>query len=381
MKTAILNSSFLRVGSILFLMLSGAYIDLQAQGGYYLTGTVSNIGVKIVDGGAKENSSYCTVKTRLDIVRFTPDEVSEYGFADGRVFVAKTINYEGVMINVFLERLSMGRLVLYYYHGSKGKSFFIETKDGEISELESIDEEGNSYRHSLTQYIADFPEGLDAIQNVPYRKEAMKSLFVRYERREHRPFPRFRYGVALSYGFTDLIPQGSNEIMDKATFRKDGSFSAGVFADQPIYLSDLSLNVGINISRQVYSLSWTSENGDEDFYATTTSVGIPLLLRYSWPSNKLRPFLNAGGLAVLNLSNNNILYRTTFIANTTNLEIDKTHYISDSYSGFTAGAGVEYRLRGRGSILTELRYSVLWPSEKPELINMKVLNITMGYSF
>ena len=381
MKTAILNSLFLRFSSILILLLSGSYIDIQAQRGYYLTDTVSNIGVKIVDGGARENSAYCTVKTALAIVRFTPDEVSEYGFADGRVYVAKTINYEGVMKRVFLERLSMGKLVLYYYHGSKGKIFVIETNDGQISVLESTDEEGNSFRYSLTQYIADFQEGIDAVQDVPYRKEAMKTLFVRYERREHRPFPHFRYGVTLSYGFTDLIPQVSNEPMSNTTFRKDGSFSAGVYADQPIILSDFSLNAGINISRQVYSFFWTSENGDEDFYAKTFSVGIPLLLRYSWPSNKFRPFVNAGGLAVLNVNNNNILYRNTFVGNTINLEIDKTLYISDFYRGFTAGAGVECRLKGKGSILTEVRYSVLLPTETPQLINMKVLNITMGYSF
>jgi outer membrane protein W len=139
--------------------------------------------------------------------------------------------------------------------------------------------------------------------------------------------------------------------------------------------------LAINYSRQIYNYYWSSENGDEDFYAKATSVGIPLLLRYSWPSFKIRPFFNAGGLVIMNLRNQSILYRTTFSQNTINLEIDRTVYISDYYYGVIAGAGVEYRLKNRDYVSTEVRYSILWPSERPHLINMNVLNITMGYFF
>lgn len=356
-------------------------MHIQAQGGYFRTEKSSSYGVKIIDGGALMNAAYCVVETRSNDRKYTPDEVSEYGFPDGRVYIAKTIATAGAMKRVFLEQLSKGRLVLYYYHGPDGISFFIETEDGELSELPFQDKKGNSFRHYIAEYTADFPEGFDALHNVAYRKSTLTMFFNRYERRQHRPFPHFRYGVTLSYGLTELLPQFRNKIMDNTSFRKDGNFSAGVFADQPLFLSDFSLNTGINISRQVYAFNWTSENGDEDFYAKSVSVGIPLLLRYSWPSNKLRPFINAGGLAVWNVSNHNILYRTTFVDHTINLEIDRTLYISDFYTGFAAGAGIEYRLTGRGSVLTEVRYSMLWPSEKPQLLNMKVLNIMVGYSF
>lgn len=382
MKAAIFDSSVFRFSfPILFFLLSGAHIDIQAQRGYYLIDPASHIGVKIVDGGPIQNSAYCTVKTISGTISFTPDEVREYGFDDGRVYVAKTIVEEGSAKKVFLERLSMGRLVLYYYHGSRGKTFYIETVDGQLSELPREDNQGNSFRHNITEYTADFPEGFDAIKDATYSRNAMLKLFDRYERRDRRPFPHFRYGVTLSYGLTELVPQARNIIMGNTSFRKDGSFSAGVFVDQPLFLSDYSLNAGINISKQMYAFDWTSEDGDEDFYAKSASVGIPLLLRYSWHSNRFRPFLNAGGLAVWNVSNHNILYRNTFVNNSINLEIDRTLYISDFYTGFSAGAGIEYRLLGRGSVLTEVRYSMLWPSEKPHLINMKVLNITMGYSF
>lgn len=366
---------------VLFFLLSGANIDIQAQGGYYIRDNHATYGAKLVDGGALKNAAYCVVETRSNDRIYTPDEVSEYGFPDGRVYVAKTIAYDGIMRRVFLERLSEGRLVLYYYHGADGITFFIETEDGELNLLPLKDEKGNSFRHYIAEFTADFPEGFDALQNVAYRKSTLTMFFARYEKRQHRPFPHFRYGLNLGFGLTDLLPQPGNQIMRNTSFRKARSFSAGVFADQPLLLSDFSLNAGINISRQVYSSFWTSDDGDEDYYAKSVSVGIPLLLRHTWPSNRFRPFVNAGGLALLNVDNHNILYRNTFTDNTINLEIDRTNYISDVYTGLTAGAGLEYRIRGRGSLLTEIRYSHLWPHEKPLLINLKVLNLTIGYSF
>lgn len=380
--TAISDYLVLRYACIVLLfLLSAAHIDVQAQGGYYIRGSNSTYGAKIVDGGPLSNSAYCVVETRSDDRIYTPDEVSEYGFPDGRVYVARTITTPVGMKRVFLEQLSKGRLVLYYYHGPGGIAFFVETEDGELNLLPLKDEKGNSFRHYIAELTADFPEGFDALQNVAYRKSTLTMFFARYEKRQHRPFPHFRYGLNLGFGLSSLMPQANNQIMQNAGIMKDNSLSAGVFADQPLFQSDFSLNVGLNISRQVYAGAWSSFNGDEDYYAKSVSVGIPALVRYSWPTNKLRPFVNAGGMALLNVANHNILYRNTFTDNTINLEIDRTNYVSDVYRGLTVGAGLEYRLRGRGSVLTEIRYSHLRPQEKPLLINLKVLNLTIGYSF
>lgn len=367
--------------SIVLFLLSGIYTDIHAQGGYYVIGEVSTNGINVIDAGDRWNSEYCRVKIGKDIKTFTPYEVDEYGFADGRVYIAKTIIIDGSETRVFLQRLSRGSHKMYYYNGHKGKFFLLETAGGELREFPLIDEGGISFRTKLKDYTADFPEGFDAVESVAFSRDALLLLFSRYEKREHRPFPHLRYGATLGYGLTDLIPQSRNLVMGNTSFRMDGSFSAGFFADKPILLSDLSINLAINISRQVYNYYWSSESGDNDLFAKTTSLEIPLLLRYSWPSVRIRPFFNAGGLVVMNLSNQSILYRTTFFQNTINLEIDKSLYISDSYKGLTAGAGIEYRLRNKDYVSTEVRYSMLWSNEKTQLINMNVLNITMGYFF
>lgn len=79
------------------------------QNEYFSTDSITSTGIKLIDGGDLINSKLCQVKKGDKIIEYTPYEVKEFGFKDGRVYVSKEIQVSDSTIKVFLERLYEGK--------------------------------------------------------------------------------------------------------------------------------------------------------------------------------------------------------------------------------------------------------------------------------
>lgn len=352
------------------------------QSEYFSTDSTSSYGIKLVDGGNMINSQLCQVKKGDKILQYTPYEVKEFGFKDGRVYISKEIQIADSSKRVFLERLNKGNTTLFYYKGKGIRTFYIQKDSTLFIEVpKQVTEE--DYSTQLLNLTKDCSNVSDGCKLVSYNKKSLSKLISRYNQCELKPFPHFKYGFLIGYEFLRLIPQtGQNINLEYFDYKSDGSFTIGIFLDNPILVSDFSLHAELLLSKHGYSYNKLIDNKDLDFVANLTSLNVPLLLKYAYPSNKLRPFINIGINGTCFIKNNTLLYETTI--NETILEIndtDITSMISDFQLGYALGGGLEYKLNYKNSLFFELRYSNQYSQGSSEFKGNSTFSVLTGINF
>jgi opacity protein-like surface antigen len=358
---------------------------IHGQSDYYLTNSMASIGVKLVDNGDVSNSRCCTVKNGEKDVEYSPYAVKEYGFGDGRVYVSRKIQLPDSAQKVFLEILVKGKKTLYYYRGKLLKTFFVGEDSTQFVELPKNNAaKTSSFRDQLSQLTSDCPKTVDAIRLSIYRKRQLTEIMNRYNDCELKPFPFLKLGLTAGYGMMKLSPTNSSQsaTLDKLDFTYTGGFTVGLFADQPLLLTDFSLHAELYYSKYGYSYNKMIDSKDVDFVANISSLKIPLMIRYAYPSNYIRPFINAGGIAANNFRNKLLLYKATLTGNT--IETTTLQDISAGQKfqfGYTFGGGIEYNLNYRNHLFIELRYSKLVNPTGSEQLDSSEYHIITGINF
>jgi opacity protein-like surface antigen len=164
-----------------------------------------------------------------------------------------------------------------------------------------------------------------------------------------------------------------------------GNKQLTVEKNYPINMSDFSLHADLNFTKSGYSYNSESYNNNLSlnqniiFLANTSSINLPVLLRYTFPYMHIKPFLNVGLIYTYNIINSTAIYTSTiyptYIETST---IDKTSLISKSQLGFSCGTGVEYKLNNRHAVFIELRYNKLHSSSSDYILNKSEFQIITG---
>lgn len=357
-------------------------LTISGQNEYISTDSKTTIGIKLVDGGDVLNSRFCQVKKRNNIIKYSPYEIEEFGFKDGRVYLSKEIQLSDSVQKVFLERLSKGKANLYYFKNKEFKTFFLEKDSTSFLEISKHNNDNITYNQQLMDLFLDCSNVKDAINFVSYNKKSLSKIINRYNNCELKPFPHFRYGLIVGYYIAKLIPvsDNSNEDINYFDFSYDGGFLSGLFIDSPISVSDFSLHTEFYYSKHGYSYNKFVDNKDLDFVANISSLKLPVLLRYSYPSIKYRPFINLGGIMTFNIKNENLLYETTVLNNIVEInDTQNTSLIGKYQAGYSVGAGIEYSLNLQKSLFVELRYNKLFDNVR--VLNESIINLLTGINF
>lgn len=356
------------------------------QKGYFLTDTKDVYGVEIIDGGDLINSQFCLVKDGGEIIEYTPYEVSEYGFKeDGRVYISRVIRIANSSKKVFLERLHEGETSLYSYTGKDIVTFYIEKDSTLFVELPKRNMEQKDYSEQLLYWTRDCPNVSDACKLVTYNKNSLTKLISRYNQCELKPFPFFKYGVLFGYEFSKLIPtfKGPLDVnYFDYNYAYEGGFSVGLFFDNPIDATDYSVHTELLLSKHGYSYSRLVGNQNFDFVANLTSINVPILIRYAYPSNVIRPFINIGVNGTYFIENKSLLHETTISESI--IEINDTEIspiINDFQWGYIIGGGLEYKLNYKNSLFLELRFNNQYNIGDSKFKSSSVFNILTGISF
>ena len=329
----------------------------QGQNDYYTTNSTLTLGIELVNGGRIQNSQFCQVKDEMDR-KYSPYEVSMFGFLNGAVYLSKEIQLSGSIQKVFLERLVYGSTSLYFLKRKGIKTFFIEKDSSLFVELPKKGKGNVSFNNQLLGLTTDCKYIADAVKLAGYNRNSLNKLITRYNNCEFKPFPFFRYGVTFGYEFVKLNPtfNQDNSDINQISFKYDGGFTAGLFIDKPILVTDFSLHTELSYSRHGFSANKTIADKDLDFVANFSSLKLPVMIRYAYPSNQLRPFINIGVVSTYNFNNENSLYKTIKTQNVIEYnETNKISYIGDYHMGYAIGGGIEYKLNYRNSIFFEIR--------------------------
>jgi len=354
---------------LLFLVLIGLSMPRHflAQSNYVDFINTSIIGINLVDEGDILNSRNCQFSKEGITYNYSPSEVNEYGFKDGRVYVSKAIHITNTFTKrVFLLRLVKSNTSLYYYKSRANKTFYIEKDSTLFMELPKLDREDKkiNFHNKLLVFTSDCQNVSDATKLVTYSKKSLSELIRRYNNCELKPFPFFKYGTFLGYGISKISssPKTGNTYLNKINFKFDPGFILGLFIDYPISFSNFSLHTELQYSKNRYLYNWIVENKENDLLIKTTALSSPLLLRYSYPSKKIRPFINSGFIYSYYLKNDNILDVIISKGDLTKIiETSESKYFftSKNLVGFSIGGGTQYELNCKNIVSIELRYEKL----------------------
>lgn len=354
-------------------------IVANGQNEYYLTDSIISVGKDMVD--YYQNSDFVQIKEGDKFVKRSPDEIKEFGCKDGRVYLSKNIAVTGVH-RMFLERLAKGKLTLYYYKHKGGKRFFLEKDSSSFFELPKRSHQKQRFNKQLAELMSSCPNAVIAAKLVRYSRNSMAKLITRYNNCVSRPFPYFKYGLTVGYELVKQVPSGEIDDLHRLNFKHQGGFIVGVFLDQPIRISDFSFHTEAYFSQQRISRTGVYDNMDVDYISSLTGIKLPLLLRYAYPSNKIRPFFNAGGLFSYNIQNDNHLYKTAIANYRIDISDIGVNPLVDKYQfGYSFGGGVEYKLSYRRSIFLELRYSSIGGVQHPKSMSDSEINLITEINF
>lgn len=334
-------------------------------------------------GDELTNSKLCRVKEGGRIIEYTPFEVTEYGFSDGRVFISKEITAGASSEKVFMQRLQQGKATLYYYRGEGVRTFYIEKDSSLFMELPKQNGKNEKFSEQLLLLTSDCSAVSDADRLVGYNKNSLSRLIQRYNNCDPKPFPHFKYGMMAGLEFLRLLPVfiETSDLVN-FNFRYDGGSSLAVFIDNPVLVSDFSLHAEVSISKHGYSYNRLLETADMDYVANITSVKVPVLLRYTLPSEKISPFFNVGLAAAFNIKNESLFYKDIIDGKTIELTDAVQPLLNDDFqAGYSAGSGIEYRLNYRKALLFELRYTRLYNQSPLEGRGSSGISFTTGITF
>jgi opacity protein-like surface antigen len=360
---------------------------LIGQSNYYKTDTSIYIGGEnVINAGERLNSKICRIKKANKEIDLPPTNIYEYGFENGQVYVAKYILVDDSMQKVFLERLVKGKISLYFYRGDIGKMFFIEKDSSKLIEIPKRIEQIEKYKFQnvISPYIADCDKVTDILSLVSYTKNSLVQFIKIYNNCESKPFICIRYGLVVGFNESKLILNrhkngGYAQLLD---LKYTGNYSLGGFIDFPLFSSNFSLHTDIYLSHQLYSLSAKTNNSSIDFIGKNTTVNLPVLLRYTMPTTKIRPYFNAGINFTKNFQSDYSLYKTDIYSNI--IEINKVNeepLIEANLVGFSVGAGLEYRLNIRNSLFLETRYCMQYGADNLGIFNNATIQILAGFNF
>ena len=370
-------------------------IEVFGQHGYYATETTSKSGVTIIDGGEILNAQVCQVKSGDRVVRFSPNDISEYGFKDSRVYFSKEIRISDSLKRVFLERLVKGKSSLYYFRGRNYKTFYLERNDS-LVELRRYDKNlKSSFRENLEARMADLPGLSDAARIVAYRKNTLQKLIKWYNDGFVRPFPHFRFGIMAGGESTVANYIYKTEAVDVkilpfVNFKSDMGIVSGIFIDNPVALSNISYHSELYFSmhRYAYQTHMESVDGgasevrDISFNSDISTLKLPMLLRYTYPSMKIRPFVNIGGIVAYNIKNKSSVYESGSVTGHPYvINLKEADLIPKFPAGFALGAGMEYKLTYRSSVFLEIRYDRLYGLSPNNTLNNSEFSIITSYNF
>lgn len=337
----------------------------------------------IVDNGLIENAIRCEVEHKTKNIIYSPDEVKEYGFNDGRVYVSKEIQIGDSIKKVFLLELVKDETTLYVYHGKGHKIFYIEKDSTLLIELPKYNHENKEvdFREKLSAITADCQNISDAIKLVTYNVKPLSKLIKNYNNCSAEPLPFLKYGFILGCGVRNIEITGNSlsEYKDFVNNKYRSSVLPGFFIDIPIEMSNFSFHTEMYLSKYRYSISSASTSNVLDFVANTTSLHLPVLLRYTIPQMSLRPFVNGGLNVIYNMQNSTVLYNTLITPDYIQLQsVDKKSYISKFQPGFSLGAGIEYKLNYKHSVFIEFRYNKQLSYSNKKAFNSTQLELLTG---
>lgn len=363
---------------------------VSGQSAYYRSENRTVSGIQIQDNGQRNNSSYCYIKTGTGFQKFTPDEISEYKLSNGTRYISKEINIDGEPRKVFLEILVDRDNKLYYYKGNGISTFFIEKPHEDLIELPKRNAGNQKQGYSdYLLYITDDCETLSTdISKVKYTKKSLSTIMESYNScitglfPEEVPKSNLNFGFQTGIGIIKLKPKrNSSNFPSEFDYHYENMVSIGLFLSTPLKSERFILKTDLYYFQRQYLYNQFVVSENNVVKGFIASLSLPVLIKYSINTRRLKPFLNMGSLFNIDLVDKFRIYNTVAFNDVITTETLMDRSGMGMNIGPTIGIGIQYPLKNRTELLFELRYNRTFEIASQNLSGTSEFHIFMGISF
>jgi hypothetical protein len=360
-------------------------IEISSQVNYIVRDTIATINIKLIDGGALNNALKCQVQERDRIATYSPFEVAEYGFKDGRVYISREILIKGVSQMVFLERLADENVKLYYFRGKGKKTFFIESEDERFIEVPRHDENigKNAFREILKNELTEYNIDNRFYNSLGYRRNSMARLLRKSDKYSAIRFRFDGFGILAGVGvlqynpLEDLFPQELNNL----TIKQNTAGLLGMYIEQRLIDTDFSFYTELNYSMAGVSYYQVLNNTASDLVINSSWMSLLLSLRYTIPVRKNYVYVQSGGLFSKVFKHERNIYNA--VHTTSAIYTTKTDYSFNSgiHLGLMFSGGFKLNAFSDKKIFLEVRYLKDYISASDPVIKRDGLYLVTGIEF
>lgn len=332
---------------------------------------VFNNGKVVTDGliqGSTENENCLRlfVWKAGEYTVYKPDTIKEYHIGKRKSYYSMPIVLPDTTFTRFTRKIVDGDSKLYCYYSGQYNIFIVQNADT------TVQLNKKTFKQELSQALTACPEKTEAIiSHLEYDRHHLKKFVRQYNNNcRFAPLNLKRFGVLAgantvhsitpSYYFPDTIGERTN-------------LNLGIFVEAPINAGNFSFHGELYYSgKQVKkSKEILYNDAEEDFpvaadtllyssFFRQQALNMPLMLRYYLPTHYVRPFVNAGILLSLNLTENTYQtyqpVRPSENGPLTYVVFDNVAY-SRLQPSFILGAGLAFRLDNTRMAYLECRYS------------------------
>jgi hypothetical protein len=170
--------------------------------------------------------------------------------------------------------------------------------------------------------------------------------------------------------------------LTSAKFKPYTSAYYGFFLDAPISASYFSTKISLGFYQSSFSSNVTEGNSSTDIILNQSTLRAPVLLRYTFPSMKVRPYVDMGVVYSYNVINDSYMYKSTIENNVVVFEEKETlNVVSDSQLGYSVGFGLQYFLSYKRMVFIEARLNQDYSIPMKDMLNRRAVEFTTGINF
>lgn len=304
---------------------SAIYGQTGFRPGYIIDTNHDTIRGVIDDRGEVQNSRACLYRASelSESVEFLPEEISAYRFEEGKSYVSRTIDLNGLEQMVFIECLVKGVASLYYFRNEDTELYLIEKEGEKMLALTNDEKEvminGTATRVYTKRYIrllkATFYDCLEIqsfIDQAKLNHRSLKSITCKYNDYVsngescivYDQTTRFRLRVGPVIGFSsNHLSMTGDRTFDSFDFDNSNDPVLGVMLDLSSSRlgNHLSFQLGTDLGKsdfhsylEVQSTSSSVVMYYYDAYLQALSMNIYGGPKYSFTRGRVRPNLGGG---------------------------------------------------------------------------------------
>ncbi|GAB3203107.1 outer membrane protein W [Pontibacter aydingkolensis] len=299
-----------------------------------------------------------------DFQRYPAKDIRGYSTSNSIFYESKEVKVGKEDRVVLLRVIVDGPVKLYSGSGLiDGVEFYIQKPDSPVTQLYQ-----GYYKGTISSVTSDCDAFQVSSENLPKYTATSLSDYVRkysackYSGNESKVYLNHSR-VGVSYGIRAAMLTSSLQFDSKLSetsddFNTNNNLSAGIFLN--FHMAGNKWSIQPEISYTQYSFESVYEyqhpvaiDYTNTFTYKTTQLQVPLLLKYTFGENRMRPFVNAG--PSINFLISNDIQRTT--TNEIGQTWTKSYDDANRSVGYLGGAGLQYTLNDKRAVLLELRYS------------------------